>query len=83
MGPYREVAVLSGLVARGGAVGAWASHIVVTTPEAAAGGREIYGLPTDVANDRAAFAFSINFMGACVAVATTLAVQFLSGFELG
>ena len=44
---------------------------------------EIYGLPTDVANDRAAFAFSINFMGACVAVATTLAVQFLSGFELG
>lgn len=46
VGPYREVAVLSGLVARGGAVGAWASHVVVTTPEAAAGGREIYGLPT-------------------------------------
>ena len=33
IGPYREVAVLSGLVARGLSIGAWASHIVVTTPE--------------------------------------------------
>ncbi|KAH8097247.1 hypothetical protein JL720_132 [Aureococcus anophagefferens] len=45
VGPYREVAVLSGLVARGGAVGAWASHVVVTTPEAPPAA-EIYGLPT-------------------------------------
>ena len=36
-----------------------------------------------VCNDRAAFAFSVNFMGACVAVGTSLLVQFLSGFDLG
>lgn len=42
-----------------------------------------YGLPTDVANDRAAFAFSINFVGALVAVSTSLCVQFLSGFDYG
>ena len=40
-----------------------------------------YGLPQDVANDRAAFAFSINFVGALVAVGATLCVQFLSGFD--
>ena len=44
---------------------------------------ELYSLPTDVCDDRAAFAFSINFMGACVAVGTSLLVQFLSGFDLG
>ena len=44
---------------------------------------ELYSLPSDVCNDRAAFALSINCMGAAVAVATSLAVQFLSGFELG
>ena len=42
-----------------------------------------YGLPQDVANDRAAFAFSINFVGALVAVGATLCVQFLSGFDYG
>ena len=46
VGPYREVAVLSGLVARGLSIGAWASHIVVTTPESVGGGRTIFGLPT-------------------------------------
>jgi hypothetical protein len=45
IGPYREVAVLSGLVARGLSVGAWASHIVVSTPEAVESGRELFGLP--------------------------------------
>ena len=53
----------------------------------AGGGRrvedELYSLPTDVCNDRTAFAFSINFMGACVSVGTSLFVQFLSGFDLG
>lgn len=44
---------------------------------------ELYSLPTDVCNDRTAFAFSINFMGACVSVGTSLFVQFLSGFDLG
>lgn len=46
VGPYREVAVLSGLVAREARIGAWASHIVVTTPDAVEAGREIFGLPT-------------------------------------
>ena len=45
IGPYREVAVLSGLVSRGLGIGAWASHIVVTTPEAVDAGRAIFGLP--------------------------------------
>jgi len=46
VGPYREVAVLSGLVARGLSIGAWAAHIVVTTPASVSGGRQIFGLPT-------------------------------------
>ena len=45
IGPYQEVAVLSGLVARGLSIGAWASHIVVTTDEAAESGRDVFGLP--------------------------------------
>ena len=45
VGPYREVAVLSGLVARGLSIGAWASHIVVTTPASVGGGRAVFGLP--------------------------------------
>ena len=46
VGPYKEVCVLSGLVARGASIGAWASHIIVTTPEASASGRALFGLPT-------------------------------------
>jgi len=45
VGPYREVAVLSSLVARGLSIGAWASHIVVTTPEAVGVARSEFGLP--------------------------------------
>ena len=45
IGPYQEVAVLSGLVARGLSIGAWASHIVVTTDDAVVSGRSFYGLP--------------------------------------
>ena len=48
IGPYREVAVLSGLVARGLSIGAWASHIVVTTPVAVESGRDLFGLPTNL-----------------------------------
>jgi len=46
IGPYREVAVLSGLVVRDFSIGAWASHIVVTSPDAVESGRELFGLPT-------------------------------------
>ena len=45
VGPYQEVAVLSGLVARGLSIGAWASHIVVTTDTAVLAGRSVFGLP--------------------------------------
>lgn len=50
MGPYREVAVLSGLVGRGQdlSIGAWASHIFVDSEEAAFYGRKHWGLPAEV-----------------------------------
>lgn len=38
--------MLSGLVWRGLAIGAWASHIIVTTQQAAESGRQSFGLPT-------------------------------------
>lgn len=49
VGPYREVAVLSALVARGFSIGAWASHIFVSRPEAVDAGRSIFGLPAQLA----------------------------------
>lgn len=59
IGPYREVAVLAGLVAGSIAtpvgsipdvlrVGAWASHIFVDSTEAAAYGEKFWGLPAEV-----------------------------------
>mmetsp|Transcript_2013 Transcript_2013/g.5660 ORF Transcript_2013/g.5660 Transcript_2013/m.5660 type:complete len:411 (+) Transcript_2013:125-1357(+) len=45
IGRYREVAVLSGLVFRGGTLGAWASHIVVSEAAAVEAAREFWGLP--------------------------------------
>ena len=48
IGPYNEVAVLSALVYNGGRLGAWASHIVVTTPDAVQAGREVFGLPAQL-----------------------------------
>ena len=46
LGPYREVAVLSGLVASSDLrIGAWASHIIVTSEGAAEAGKAIFGLP--------------------------------------
>lgn len=45
IGPYREVAVLSGLVSKGLGIGAWASHIYVNSEDAAVYGRQFWGLP--------------------------------------
>eukprot|EP00466_Bigelowiella_natans_P003107 jgi/Bigna1/70813/fgenesh1_pg.13_\ len=45
IGYYREVAVLSGLIARGFEIGAWASHIVVSSDAAVDTGRRVFGLP--------------------------------------
>ena len=63
IGPYREVAVLSALVARDFRIGAWASDIVVDTPDAVASARNTFGLPArlgtisfDAADDALAFA---------------------------
>mmetsp|Transcript_14734 Transcript_14734/g.22512 ORF Transcript_14734/g.22512 Transcript_14734/m.22512 type:complete len:382 (-) Transcript_14734:242-1387(-) len=57
VGKYREVAVLSGIVARFSndtgfrlELGAWASHIVVTTDPAVAAGRKQFGLPAKLGN---------------------------------
>jgi len=51
VGPYKEVAVLSSLVARQwglGGIGAWASHIFVDSEAAAEAGKDIWGLPASV-----------------------------------
>ena len=56
VGPYREVAVLAGLVVAHGppssllllSLGAWASHIWVNATEAANYGRQFWGLPARV-----------------------------------
>lgn len=45
VGPYREVAVLSGMVARDWMIGAWASHLIVTSDAAAEAGQTHWGLP--------------------------------------
>ncbi|CAB9508284.1 NEOXANTHIN-DEFICIENT 1 [Seminavis robusta] len=48
IGSYREVAFLSSLVARPPFIGAWASHIIVDSEEAAKYGQEFWGLPATV-----------------------------------
>jgi hypothetical protein len=46
---YNELIVVSALVDRAGQVGSWISHICVDHPESIAGGREIWGLPKQMA----------------------------------
>lgn len=46
---YNELIIVSGLVAHGGKLGAWISHIYVDNPNSVAGGREIWGLPKELA----------------------------------
>ena len=46
---YHELLVVSALVRRGPKLGAWVSHIYVDDPRSAAGGREIWGLPKELA----------------------------------
>lgn len=46
VGPYKEVAILSALVARDWTLGAWASHLIVTSDAAADAGELHWGLPT-------------------------------------
>lgn len=46
---YNELIVVAGLTRRAGKIGAWISHIYVDNPDSVAGGREIWGLPKELA----------------------------------
>ena len=46
---YNELIVVAGMVKRGTTIGAWVSHIYVDNPDSVAGGREIWGLPKELA----------------------------------
>lgn len=47
--PYNELIIVSGLVSYAGKIGSWISHIYVDHPDSVAGGREIWGLPKELA----------------------------------
>jgi acetoacetate decarboxylase len=47
--PYHELIVVPALVREGTHVGGWISYIYVDYPEAMAGGRQIWGLPKELA----------------------------------
>ncbi|WP_446877698.1 acetoacetate decarboxylase family protein [Phormidesmis sp. 146-33] len=49
---YNELIVVAGLVSWQGTIGAWVSHIYVDNPDSVAGGREIWGLPKEMAEFR-------------------------------
>jgi len=46
---YSELIVISALVSYAGKIGGWVSHIYVDNPDSVAGGREIWGLPKEMA----------------------------------
>ena len=46
---YSELIVVAGFVSYGGEIGGWVSHIYVDNPDSVAGGREIWGLPKEIA----------------------------------
>lgn len=46
---YSELIVVGGLVRYPGKIGGWVSHIYVDNPDSVAGGREIWGLPKELA----------------------------------
>ncbi|WP_414621050.1 acetoacetate decarboxylase family protein [Calothrix sp. CCY 0018] len=47
---YNELIVVPGLVRYQGKIGGWISHIYVDNPDSVAGGREIWGLPKEMAD---------------------------------
>jgi acetoacetate decarboxylase len=49
---YSELIVVAGLVRWRGTIGAWVSHIYVDNLDSVAGGREIWGLPKEMAEFR-------------------------------
>lgn len=46
---YSELIVAAGLIRYSGKIGGWVSHIYVDNPDSVAGGREIWGLPKELA----------------------------------
>ncbi|MBE9228464.1 acetoacetate decarboxylase family protein [Phormidium sp. LEGE 05292] len=46
---YNELIVVAGMVSYAGKIGAWISHIYVDNSDSVAGGREIWGLPKELA----------------------------------
>jgi len=46
---YNELIVVAGMVNYSGQIGPWISHIYVDHPDSVAGGREIWGLPKELA----------------------------------
>lgn len=46
---YNELIVVNAIVHHAGRVGSWISHIYVDQPDSVAGGREIWGLPKELA----------------------------------
>jgi len=46
---YNELIVVSAIVRHQNKIGAWVSHIYVDNPDSVAGGREIWGLPKELA----------------------------------
>lgn len=46
---YSELIIVSGLVSHRGKIGSWISHIYVDNADSVAGGREIWGLPKELA----------------------------------
>ena len=46
---YNELIVVNGVVRSGDRIGIWVSHIYVDNPHSVAGGREIWGLPKQIA----------------------------------
>jgi hypothetical protein len=49
---YNELIVVAGLVNWQGTIGSWVSHIYVDNSDSVAGGREIWGLPKEMATFR-------------------------------
>lgn len=47
---YNELIVAPAMVSYAGKVGGWVSHIYVDNPDSVAGGREIWGLPKELAS---------------------------------
>ena len=46
---YSELIIVAAFVSHAGKIGAWISHIYVDNPDSVAGGREIWGLPKEMA----------------------------------